>query len=726
MAPPSSSSSVTRAIYLGALAALAVVATLSVVIYRSAVRDTVAQHSSQQLAMVRTASVGVQGEIQGLSARIKQFNSLPSVQHLDVAFLAPRIAAAFADNPNGIVRYVVRVDRTGKLYFWTPEGELGESSVSGIRDAERWTWAQDAANRGRVTFTVPWWLSNPPERLRALVTPVWRTASSDVYPVPPNDFNGVLALVIDVNRLAEVYLGPALADLAGTDLVGGLAFGHSGLLMGPGSAGIRTSSADVHNHQERQGTSILEDSGSRRLHAWSRFEAGGEHWLVASSAPYARVAAGIQRSAMGQLALTATLLVAVPLAGWLLVRHEQRGREEQRRLERQLAESQKMEAIGKLAGGVAHDFNNMLTAILGYASLIHEDAPASSPIREHSGQIRRAAESAAALTQKLLAFSRRQVLQANQFDFAPMVDNLLLLIRRVIGENIAVTFDAEKGLWPILADPVQVEQSIVNLAINARDAMPDGGTLSILATNLSRPRGERRGDVEVRPGEYVQITVADTGSGMDEATKARMFEPFFTTKPTGRGTGLGLSSVYGFVKQCGGYVTVRSARGAGTAVELLLPRAPAAESSAAPITPPALLPEQARPGRETVLIAEDEDGVRALAIASLQRHGYRVLAAASGEEALKVAQDFREPIDLLLTDVVMPGMKGPDLARRLKLLRPTMRVLLMSGYAADVVTSADLKDSPLLAKPFSPAALTLAVRAALDRPPLPSPTVPTP
>ena len=247
-----------------------------------------------------------------------------------------------------------------------------------------------------------------------------------------------------------------------------------------------------------------------------------------------------------------------------------------------------MEAIGKLAGGVAHDFNNMLTAILGYASLIHEDAPASSPMREFSGQIRRAAESAAALTQKLLAFSRRQVLQANQFDLAPMVENLLLLVRRVIGENIAVDFDAEKGLWPILADPVQVEQSIVNLAINARDAMPDGGTLSILARNLSRPRGERRGDVEVRPGDYVQITVADTGSGMDDATKARMFEPFFTTKPTGQGTGLGLSTVYGFVKQCGGYVTVQSTRGAGTAIELLLPRAPVPDPPAvAPATPPA-------------------------------------------------------------------------------------------------------------------------------------------
>ena len=223
-------------------------------------------------------------------------------------------------------------------------------------------------------------------------------------------------------------------------------------------------------------------------------------------------------------------------------------------------------------------------------------------------------------------------------------------------------------------------------------------------------------------GRFYASAVADSGIGMDDATRARMFEPFFTTKPTGQGTGLGLSTVYGFVKQCGGYVTVKSAPGAGTAIELLLPRAPVEASSAAPVTTPA---RTARPGRETVLVAEDEDGVRALTIASLERHGYRVLAAASGEEAMTVAQDYQDPIDLLLTDVVMPGMKGPELAKRLKLLRPSMRVLLMSGYAADVVTGADLKDSPLLAKPFSPVMLTRAVRAALDRPPLPSRTVST-
>jgi signal transduction histidine kinase/CheY-like chemotaxis protein len=726
MPPPAQqSSAVTRSIYVGTLAALVVVGTLSVVIFRSAVSDAVVQHSTQQLAMLRTASVGLQGEIQALSARLRQFNSLPSVQNLDVGFLGPRVDAAFADNPNGIVRYVIRIDAAGRLLFWTPDGEPGESSAGVNTDPERWRWMSDPANRGRVILTRPWWTRDPPEQLRALATPVWRTASSDVYPIPRNDFNGVLAIIIDVNRLADVYLGPALNDLAADDLVVGLGMGSRGVLMGPHSAGIRNSASDVHNHAEPQGTSILSDGDGRRIHAWSKFDAAGESWIVASSAPYGRVAASIQRSAMGQLLLTAALLVAVPLAGFLLARRERSAQEEQRRLARQLAESQKMEAIGKLAGGVAHDFNNMLTAILGYASLIHEDAPPSSPIREQASQIRRAAESAASLTQKLLAFSRRQVLQANQFDLVPMLDNLLVLVRRVIGENITVTFDAEPGLWPILADPVQVEQSIVNLAINSRDAMPDGGALAILARNLSRPRGEHRGDVEVRPGDYVQITVTDSGIGMDEATRARVFEPFFTTKPHGQGTGLGLSTVYGFVKQCGGFITVRSSPGAGTSIELLLPRALEPDPAAGPRTPASLLPEDIKPGRETILVVEDEDAVRALAVASLQRHGYRVLAAASGEEALRVADGFREPIDLLLTDVVMPGMKGPDLARRLKALRPTTRVLLMSGYAAEVVTSADLKDAPLLSKPFSSATLRRAVRAAIDHPPLSPRRVPT-
>jgi nitrogen-specific signal transduction histidine kinase/ActR/RegA family two-component response regulator len=393
-----------------------------------------------------------------------------------------------------------------------------------------------------------------------------------------------------------------------------------------------------------------------------------------------------------------------------VARRERLAQEEQRRLERQLAESQKMEAIGKLAGGVAHDFNNMLTAILGYASMIHDDAAPASPAREQAQQVRRAAESAASLTQKLLAFSRRQVLQADHLDFATMQDNLLSLIRRVIGENITVTTQSDPDLWPILADPVQVEQSILNLAINARDAMPHGGTLQITARNAPRPDGERRPDGDVRPGDYVQITVIDTGIGMDEATRARMFEPFFTTKPQGQGTGLGLATVYGFIRQCGGHINVTSKPGQGTTIEMLLPRASPAGVSTVPVK----TADSAHHGHETVLVVEDEPGVRELAVQALTRHGFRVLTATTAEEALQVAASFEGTIQLLLSDVMMPGMKGPELGRRMRTLRPGLRVLLMSGYAADVVTRDDLAEASLVSKPFSQATLTRAVRHALD------------
>ena len=271
------------------------------------------------------------------------------------------------------------------------------------------------------------------------------------------------------------------------------------------------------------------------MHAWAKLDAADETWLVASSARYSLVAGQIQRSAMGQLALTAMLLVALPLAGWSDRAARAAGPAGTAPARTPLAESQKMEAIGKLAGGVAHDFNNMLTAILGYASMIQEDAPPKSAIRDQALQIRRAAENAASLTQKLLAFSRKQVLHSDPVDFRSMLGNLLALVRGAIGADITVTTHMGEELWPILADPVQLEQSMVNLAINARDAMPNGGTLQISARNAPRPNGERRPDADVKPGDYVQITVTDTGSGMDEATRTRMFEPFFTTKAPGQG-----------------------------------------------------------------------------------------------------------------------------------------------------------------------------------------------
>jgi len=714
--PPSAPSAVTRFIWIITLAATAVVATVSVVSYRSAVHETITQHSSQQLAVVRTAAVAVEAEIQAMSAQLRQFNSLPSVQDIDPV-LNQRVQAAFGIQPNSLVNLIVRADADGRLFHWQPNGAQTANGVSGYRDQALWQWASNRANINQIRV-VSDWANSVPSR-RALVTPVWRTSPSAENPTPANDFNGVLALVIDLNRFVEVYLGPAVNDLADDHLVVGLATPTYGVLLRPGGAGLAPSSADAHNHAERQGTSILDDAGGPRLHAWAKLPAANETWMVASSASYDLVAGQIQRSALAQLALSAVLLVFLPLAGFLVARRERRARDEQVRLERQLAESQKMEAIGKLAGGVAHDFNNMLTAILGYASMIYEDAGPRSAIQQQALQIRKAAESAASLTQKLLAFSRRQVLQANHVDFAAMLDNLVALIRRVIGEHITVTAEADAALWPILADPVQVEQSLVNLAINARDAMPAGGALKITARNAPRPRGERRPDGEVKPGDYVQITVSDTGVGMDDATRARMFEPFFTTKPQGQGTGLGLSTVYGFVRQCGGYIGVLSAPGRGTSIELLLPRAP---DMMAP-TPPTHRPSDGvKHGHETVLVAEDEEAVRHLAVQSLERHGYRVLAAAGAEQALELARTYDGAIDLLLTDVVMPGMKGPELAAQLRAMRPGIRVILMSGYAAEIVTPADLTDTGMVTKPFSPAALARAVRSALDGalPPVPA------
>ena len=704
---------VTRFVWVFTLAALAVVATLSVVIYQSAVADTIARHSSQQLAMVRTAAVAVQAEIESMSAQLRQFNSLPSVQNLDPV-LSQRVDAAFGVQPSSLISLIVRTDAQGRLWYWTPDGRQMVSGQPGYLDKALWEWAGNRANVNQIRV-VRGWANSEPSR-RALVIPVWRTAPSAETPNPENDFNGVLALVIDLNRFVEVYLGPTLDELSGDQLVVGLATPNYGVRMGPGRAGVTPAASDAHNHLEPQGTSILDDAGGRRLHAWSKLSAADETWLVASSASYDLVAGQIQRSSTNQLALTAALLIAVPIAGLLVARRERRVQDDQRRLERQLAESQKMEAIGKLAGGVAHDFNNMLTAILGYASMIHEDAPPASPIQQQALQIRRAAESAATLTQKLLAFSRRQVLHTNQVDFAAMLDNLVILIRRVIGENITVATHADPDLWQILADPVQVEQSVLNLAINSRDAMPNGGTLQIAARNASLPKGERRPDGEVKPGEYVQITVADTGIGMDDVTRARMFEPFFTTKPQGQGTGLGLSTVYGFVRQCGGYIDVVSTPGKGTSIEVLLPRAPAPREVKSPSPSAPLTDADATAGRETVLVAEDEKAVREYAVESLRRHGYRVIAASNGEEALELANTYQDTIHVLLSDVVMPGMKGPELARRLRASRPGLRVLLMSGYAADMVTGDDLKDAALVSKPFSPASLARAVRSALDLP----------
>ncbi|MEY4095806.1 MAG: hypothetical protein RLZZ53_3005 [Acidobacteriota bacterium] len=469
--------------------AIAIVATLSVVIYLGSLSDAAEQHAQQQLATLRTAAVGVEAEVQSLAARLKQFSSLPSVQSVDVPYVGQRIEAAFGDNPNEIIRYVVRIDAGRRLYSWTPDGELQDKGIPAQVAESDWQQVALAGTDGPARMSKLWWLRDPPPNFRAVILPVYRTSPSAQLPVPPNDFNGVLAIVFDLNPVASTYLGPAVRSFGPDRIMAGIATPDFGLRIGADAASVVSTMADPHGHLEREGTSILNDAAGRRLHAWAKLDAAGESWLLASSVRYDQLAGEVTNSARAQLGLTALLLLGLPLAAWLVLRRERSLQADQRMLERRLAESQKMEAIGKLAGGVAHDFNNMLTAILGYASMIQEDAPPQSAVREQAQHIRHAAEGAASMTQKLLAFSRKHMLQSDPIDFRALLGNLLPLVRRAVGEDITITPETSDDLWPILADPVQLEQSILNLALNAREAMPKGGTLRIEARNAPRPTG---------------------------------------------------------------------------------------------------------------------------------------------------------------------------------------------------------------------------------------------
>jgi signal transduction histidine kinase len=687
-------------------AVLAVIAALSLVIYRANERDAVQSFATQQLGVARTVAVALETEIAALSGSLRLLNTLPSVQGLDLDFVPQRVNAAFQHEAVVVIQEVVRIDMDQRRYAWSTKGRVIASGEPVPSQSDAWDWFADRGNAGAVRIDRVWWMTSGADHLRILATPVWRVASSGEMPIPPNDFHGVLAFVVDVGQLVNAYARRAQLDRDGSSLVLDLGGKDSTIRVG-----LATRSDEVPNWTQegsaarREATVIEHES----VVAWTRLEAPLEEWTVAVHTPYAVAAESARGGGQRQLAIVLSLLIAVPVLGWLLVRRERRSEDEQRQLHLQLAQAQKMDAIGKLAGGIAHDFNNMLTAILGYASLILESVPPKSSVHEEATQIKRAAESAAALTQKLLAFSRRQVLQPQQISLRDLLDDLLPLLRRLLGAQIVLESNTEDDLWPIVADPVHVEQSIVNLAINARDAMPDGGRLQIAACNV--PRGDRRAEQVVAPGDYVRLTVKDSGIGMDEATRGRMFEPFFTTKPTGKGTGLGLSTVYGIVKQSGGHITVESAPGSGTSIELLLPRAPAGSRvAAAPI-----VHERPVPGHETVLLVEDDGAVRELARATLDRHGYRLLCASSSEEALQLMEKFNGPIALLLTDVVMPGIQGPDLAVKIRLMRPGIRVLFMSGYAAETLTEEMLRDASHLQKPFSAAVLARTVRAVLDR-----------
>jgi PAS domain S-box-containing protein len=385
---------------------------------------------------------------------------------------------------------------------------------------------------------------------------------------------------------------------------------------------------------------------------------------------------------------------------------------ERRQLEDQLRQSQKMEAIGRLAGGIAHDLNNALTAIAGYAELALGELPPGQAARADVEEIRRAAERAGSVTRQLLAFSRKQLLEPRVFDLNATVAAIARLISRLLGPEVRVETRLADAVLPILGDPGQIEQALINLAVNARDAMPSGGQLTLSTAQELVDDDRARTYAPIPPGDYVVLRVADTGHGMSSETKARIFEPFFTTKELGKGTGLGLSMVYGTLKQSGGFIFVDSEPDRGTTFHVYFP--PAAPVAPAP-RPPAARHDERR-GHETLLIVEDEPSVRKLVASALRHEGFDLLVASSAEEALSLADSHTGPIDLLLTDAIMPGRSGVELASLMTARVPGLPVIIMSGYSEETlsVTGTD-GIVALLQKPFTPRELRKRIRQALDR-----------
>jgi signal transduction histidine kinase len=385
--------------------------------------------------------------------------------------------------------------------------------------------------------------------------------------------------------------------------------------------------------------------------------------------------------------------------------------EERSRLEEQLRQAQKIESIGRLAGGVAHDFNNLLTPIIGYAEIALMNMEEGHPARADLQEILSAASRAKELTQQLLAFSRKQLLETKVIHLNTVLIEFQKMLRRLIGEDIEIVSRLDPALGPIKADPSQIQQIIINLAVNARDAMPQGGRLVIETKNVFLDEEYAKARLGVEPGPYVMVAVSDTGHGMDADVKRHLFEPFFTTKEPGKGTGLGLATVYGIVKQHGGAVWVYSEPGRGTTFRIYLRRV----EEAAPGVERALKPHEER-GTETVLVVEDSEMVRKLASDILAGLGYGILVAESPGTALRVAAEHAGPIELLLTDVVMPEMNGRELYERLVSTHPDLKVLYMSGYTGDVVAYQGILDTGIqfIQKPFSVHELARKVRETLD------------
>ena len=378
-----------------------------------------------------------------------------------------------------------------------------------------------------------------------------------------------------------------------------------------------------------------------------------------------------------------------------------------------------MEGVGRLAGGIAHDFNNLLTIITGYAELMSTRVDKDSPLLSDLEHIFKASERAARLTNQLLAFSRKQLIQPVVLNINHAIAEMEKMLRRIIGEDIDLSTMFEPELWNIELDPTQMDQLFMNLAVNARDAMPNGGRLTIETANVNLDETyARQHGLELKAGPFVMFAVSDTGMGMDEETRSHVFEPFYTTKEKGKGTGLGLSTAYGIVKQSGGCIWVYSEPDQGTTFKVYFPKTDEETAFAVSDQKPA----QNLEGSETILLAEDEDATRKLISSVLQEYGYSVLEARDGKEALQLIEQHKGSIHLLLSDVVMPGMSGRELAERLQLLQPEMKVLYMSGYTDNAIVHHGILEKGVLfiQKPFSPKALVSKVRNILDMSPAPT------
>ena len=396
------------------------------------------------------------------------------------------------------------------------------------------------------------------------------------------------------------------------------------------------------------------------------------------------------------------------------ITERRRAEEALRKSEEQLRQWQRVEAIGRLAGGVAHDFNNLLMTIKGCSELLLGAFDRRDPRREEVEEILKAADRATSLTRQLLAFGRRQILQPQVLDLNAVVMNMDKMLRRVIGEDVQLIASLRRELWSVKVDPGMIEQVIMNLAVNSRDAMPNGGKLTIETTNVTHDEEYASHHVSVKPGYYAMLAITDTGCGMDKETQSHLFEPFFTTKEKGKGSGLGLSTVYGIIKQSGGNIWTYSEPGLGTTFKIYLPRV---EETSHAYKPEISRKEIKAPGgTETVLLVEDEEAVRSMVSKVLQNKGYRVLEASHGNEALEVCDKFEGPIHLMVTDVIMPQMSGRELAERLALVRPEMGVLYMSGYPDNTIVQHGVLEpgTAFLQKPFTISALELKVREILD------------